>query len=293
MGYTPQTQPRRRARRKDERILAAIAAAAVICIAAVIAAALVHENRAREAARTTTAKPTSVVYMGYTVALYDNLERNGRTEGVYTYLGGLLTSADARTGIDVSQHQGEIDWERVAEQGVEFAFLRIGYRGYTEGQMYEDTRFEEYYEGARAAGIDVGVYFYSQAVTVVEARLEAAFVLEKLNGREVELPVAIDWEYAKAETARTDEIGGNLLTSISKTFCEMIESEGYDAAIYFSKDTGYTQYNLGQLADYAFWVADYSDRPVFYYAHEFWQYSDKGHVDGIPEPVDLDLWFIE
>ena len=291
---------RRRAaqRRRDRTVILCVASFAVLCVVLVIIAATTLGNRRdRNVASTTATSSDTVLYMGYAVHIYPELARNTLDPDAFSTQNGLLSYDDGQlvseNGIDVSEHQGKIDWEKVADAGISFAFLRIGYRGYTEGQLYPDERFEENYAEARRCGIDVGVYFYSQAVSTAEAKHEAEYLLELLDGRELDLPVIIDWEYADADSARTDDIGGALLTSISDTFCSVIERSSYSAGIYFNKDTGYIHYDLGSLSDYAFWIADYNKTPVFYYAHEYWQYSDSGTVDGIEKPVDLNLRFVE
>ncbi len=302
MNKTPESQAPVRRRKKSQvrrdRMLSLIAALVtlVIVVLVIVIATSLSAYRERPTPVETTAAPDYIPYMGYHVNIYPGLAVNELDAASFSVQNGLLSYDDGKTvsenGIDVSEHQGEIDWESVAGAGIDFAFLRIGYRGYTEGNMYPDARFEENYEAARAAGIRVGVYFYSQAVSESEAAKEAEFVLQLLGERELDLPVTIDWEYADADSARTDDIGGSLLTSISDAFCSRIESAGYSAAIYFNKDTGYIHYDLGVLSDYDFWIADYSDTPVFYYAHEYWQYTDEGHVAGISETVDLNLRFV-
>ena len=290
---------RRRAQARRDRMAAfIIGTLAIIIVIAVISLAVsAGENRARYTVPETTTVPDSVRYMGYDVAFYPDLPANELDADAFSVgENGLLMYDDGETvsenGVDVSEHQGEINWKKVAAAGIDFAFLRIGYRGYTEGGLYEDARFELNYYGARAADIKVGVYFYSQAVTVAEALKEAEYVLELLDDRKLDLPVVLDWEYADADEARTDSIGGSLLTSIGAAFCGRIQRSGYPAAIYFNKDTGYVHYDLSALADYPFWIADYNTTPLFYYAHEYWQYSDAGTIDGISEPVDLNLRFV-
>lgn len=287
---------RRKSQARRDRMVAGIAALLTVAVIVAVIAAAVSLSAHRERPVPATTAPDHIPYMGYRVRIYPDLPVNLLDPASFSTQNGLLYYDDGTTvsecGIDVSEHQGEIDWQRVAGAGIRFAFIRIGYRGYTEGNMYPDARFEENYEGARKAGLQVGVYFYSQAVSVPEARKEAEYVLELLDGRALDLPVTIDWEYADADSARTDEIGGDLLTSISDAFCSRIENARYPAAIYFNKDTGYIHYDLGALSDYAFWIADYNETPVFYYAHEYWQYSDEGTVDGISRPVDLNLRFL-
>ncbi len=196
----------------------------------------------------------------------------------------------ARTGIDVSYSQPEINWEAVAADGIQFVILRVGYRGYTEGGLYVDKLFESHLDGALAAGLDVGVYFYSQAISPEEARTEADFVLDTLNGRKLSYPVAYDWEsITTGEAARTDNVDGATMTACAVAFCQRIKEGGYDPCLYLNQDQAYLFYDLSQLTDYPIWLADYRTVTDFVYDFDYWQYSHTGTVSGISQPVDLDL----
>ena len=197
-----------------------------------------------------------------------------------------------RWGVDVSNYQGNIDWQALKAQGIEFAYLRLGLRGYGEqGTLYTDRSFARYYEGARAAGIDVGVYFFSQAVTVREAADEALFALELLNGRALDLPVYYDWEPVSADDSRTAVYNGRYLTAGATAFCNIIEQGGYTAGVYLNRQQGYYRYDLRSLAGRSLWVADYADYPDFYYAYDVWQYEHQARLDGVNEIIDLNLEF--
>ncbi len=202
---------------------------------------------------------------------------------------GWLHYRGAPLGIDVSSHQGEIDWEAVAASGVEFAMLRAGRRGYTEGGLYEDERFRENIEGATAAGLDVGVYFFSQATDAAEAREEAVYLLERLAGYDVAYPVAFDWETITEDEARTDGMSIAERTDCALAFCEEIAAAGFTPAVYFNVEQGYLGYRLDRLKEYEFWLAEYHDSPGFYYGFGLWQYTSGGSVPGIAGRVDLDL----
>lgn len=213
------------------------------------------------------------------------LEADGRV--VYES-GGLR----AKEGIDVSFYQKEIDWQAVAEDGVEFAMIRLGYRGYTQGGLNLDSRFAENIRGAQEAGIEVGVYFFSQAITPQEAEEEADFVLAALEGYELSYPVAYDWEFiTPGNGARTDGMDGETLTQCALAFCRRIEAGGYRPAVYFNQDLGYLTYDLSRLTEYPVWLAEYDDAPDFHYAFDLWQYTDSGSVAGIQGPVDRNLDF--
>ncbi|MCI8690481.1 MAG: hypothetical protein HFF87_09235 [Oscillibacter sp.] len=197
----------------------------------------------------------------------------------------------AKTGIDVSTHQKEIDWTAVAADGIDFAILRLGHRGYTQGGLFLDETFEQNLKGALDAGLEVGVYFFSQAVTPDEARQEADYILSVLDGQELPFPVAFDWESIPGADARTDGLDGETLTRCAAAFCQRIEDAGYRAAVYFNQTQGYLHYDLRELTDYDLWLAEYDAVPDFYYHFDLWQYSHTGQVDGIQGDVDLDLAF--
>ena len=203
---------------------------------------------------------------------------------------------DTVFGIDVSEWQGDIDWQKVAASGVEFAFIRSGYRGYTMGTLKEDPRFRQNMKGAADNHIRVGVYFLSQAVNVAEAIEEANYVLEQIKDYNVELPIIFDWEKYDAEAfpdARTNDIDLSVMSVCAVAFCETVKAAGYDAGIYFNLQYGYYGFDMGRLKDFTLWLADPSDYPKFYYAGNIWQYDPHGSVDGIEGDVDLDLMFVK
>ena len=195
-------------------------------------------------------------------------------------------------GIDVSKHQGAIDWNLVAQDGVEFAFIRVGFRGYgSEGKMVEDEYFVKNIEGALAAGIKVGVYFYSQAITEAEAQEEAEFVIERIRPYEIACPVVFDVERVSGAQGRMNDISVEERTALAVLFCQTIEQAGYKPMIYHNTEMGALMLDLTQLESYDKWYASYSDQIFYPYAYKIWQYSDKGSVQGINTDVDLNISF--
>ena len=195
-------------------------------------------------------------------------------------------------GIDVSKHQGNIDWTKVAADGVEFAFIRVGLRGYgTEGKLVEDEYFEQNVKGALQAGIKVGVYFYSQAITDEELLEEANLVLEKVKPYNIELPIVFDVEKVSGGKGRANELSVEERTRLTALFCQTIQYAGYKPMIYHNMEIGTQMLDLGQLEQYDKWFAYYNDDLYYPYAYKVWQYSEKGAVDGINEEVDLNIWF--
>lgn len=210
-------------------------------------------------------------------------------EDFYIQDGRLVcTIPGVRHGIDVSAYQGDIDWQTVAGSGVEFAFIRIGYRGYSEGGIHTDDRAAENLRAAREAGLDVGVYFYSQATSIEEAAEEALFCIRFLGDTELELPVVFDWEYVSSE-ARTCNVTGETLTRCAQVFCETVEKSGYEAMVYFNPSIARDLMDITRLQDYPFWLAMYADEMDYPYAVEFWQYTETGSVPGIEGNVDLNI----
>ena len=201
------------------------------------------------------------------------------------------STVTSQIGIDVSAHQQDIDWQRVAASGVQFAILRAGYRGYTEGSIQEDAYFEQNLAGAIDAGLDVGVYFFSQALDEKEAIDEANFVLESIKDYPLSYPVIFDWEDIQAD-ARTDGMDSVQLTKNAIAFCGAVEKAGYRAGVYFNQRFGYEEFDLESLQDYVFWLAEYNDTPSFSFHFQIWQYCNDGRVDGIKTDVDLNLAFL-
>lgn len=204
-------------------------------------------------------------------------------------------SRKSRLGVDVSSHQGKIDWQAAAADGIEFAFIRAGYRGYETGRLAEDSRFIENAEGAYAAGIEVGLYFYSQALTEQEAREEAEYLvscIEELDA-EITLPLVFDWELPEGENVRTEELSGEEQTRCCEAFCAAVREAGYEAAYYSSVNTAIFRYDLAALHDETLWLAQYTDEPDFPYRHDIWQFTCFGKVDGIDTYTDLNLMFID
>lgn len=196
-------------------------------------------------------------------------------------------------GIDVSAHQKEIDWNLVASSGVEFVMIRLGFRGYgAEGTMNLDQYFEKNLAGAKAAGLKVGVYFFSQAITVEEALEEAAFVLENLGGAALDYPVVYDWEAITTAKARTDGLDTDTLTDCAIAFCDAVSYAGYTPMIYYNLPVGYTRYDLSRLTSYDVWFAQYAAKPTMYYDYRIWQYTDSGRIPGIETKVDMNIAFL-
>lgn len=213
-------------------------------------------------------------------------DENGR----FTY--AAEDGAEVLTGIDVSEHQLYPDWDKVAADGIDFAMIRLGYRGSTEGMLYKDPIFRYNLTKASNAGLKVGVYFFSQATCRAEAVAEAyyvAAVLEEFKDK-ITMPVVFDWEETGNEGSRTNGLDGKTVSDCAMYFTEVIREAGYEPGVYFNRHMGYYLYDLAQLPDVTFWFAGEGDYSDFYYEHSMWQYTFTGKVNGINGDVDVNLY---
>lgn len=195
----------------------------------------------------------------------------------------------SKKGIDVSRYQGEIDWDEVASDGVEFAFIRAGGRGTTEGKMTEDIQFKDNMKGAIDNDIATGVYFFTQATTQKEAVEEAEFVLEMIESYEVTYPIVYDIEEVSSDNARTADLTQEEYTENCIAFCETIKEAGYTPMIYGNLKTFMIMLDMEQIEAYDKWFAYYNPEVYFPYEFSVWQYTSKGHVKGIETDVDLNV----
>lgn len=218
--------------------------------------------------------------------VYENFIQQENGEIIYT---DDTQSVQSLKGIDVSRHQGEINWRKVAGDGVSYAFIRAGYRGTTEGSLVEDEYFQDNIEGALDNHIDVGVYFYTQAITEKEAQEEAEFVIDLIKNYDVTYPVVLDLEEVTGSSARTSKMTREEYTKAAIAFCEKIKEAGYTPVIYGNLKTFMIMLDMEQLEDYEKWFAYYDSTVYFPYAFSIWQYSSKGSVDGIKGDVDLNI----
>ena len=204
---------------------------------------------------------------------------------------GFMTySGRYETGIDVSTHQKQIDWEQVKAAGIEFVMIRIGYRGSEQGLLFEDEWCQRNYEGAKAAGLKVGAYWFSQSISPQEAVEEARYAMKIIKKWQLDMPLVYDWEFI-SEESRTGFVEARLLTDCTLAFCREVEKAGYDAMIYFNPTQSRKQMYLEELTDYGFWLAMYSEEMTYEYKVDMWQYTCEGSVPGIEGHVDINLYF--
>ena len=212
-----------------------------------------------------------------------------RDNGRWSYVvGGQVKS---RLGIDVSENQGEIDWRSVADDGIEFAIVRVGYRGSTEGDLYADAHYLDNLDGAHEAGLDCGAYFFSQAANEDEAVEEAEFVLALLDGRALEYPVTFDSEEVAPGVGKSRAAGlpREQIAAIANAFCARIEEAGYASSIY-GNAYDLSRYGVSNLQGKSVWWAEYgSPSPLHSVDIDMWQYSNNGQVAGISTVVDMNM----
>jgi GH25 family lysozyme M1 (1,4-beta-N-acetylmuramidase) len=212
------------------------------------------------------------------------------TDGKAAYEDDNYTS---RLGVDVSYYNKNVNFTALKKAGVSFVMVRCGYRGYTEGSLNEDEKFKEYIEAAQDAGLDVGVYFFSQAVDEEEAAEEAKFVLTLIRDYDITMPVAYDYEMiADAPDARGNLISIQQRTNNAVVFAENIKNAGYTPMIYASTDTYDDLYNAAYLTEYQTWIAQYDETNTYEYAYTMWQYTDQGVDGSVLDGLDLDIQFI-
>lgn len=192
-------------------------------------------------------------------------------------------------GIDVSTFQQEINWDAVRASGIEFVMIRLGYRGSEKGLLFEDDLAQSHYAGAKAAGLQVGAYFFSQSISVEEAKEEARYAMEIMAGWELDMPLVYDWEYLGDDT-RTAQVDAELLTDCILTFCRTVEDAGIEPMVYFNPVMASTMLHLEKLTDYRFWLAYYNSQMTFPYKVDMWQYTSQGAIPGIEGDVDIDLY---
>lgn len=218
--------------------------------------------------------------------VYDNFVQRENNEIVYV---DDTDEVHSLKGIDVSKHQGTIDWEKVADDEVSYAFLRAGFRGSSEGKLVEDEYFVENIEGALENGIDVGIYFYTQAITEKEAIEEAKFVLDLIEPYDVKYPIVFDIEESESNNARTAQMTKEENTKATIAFLETIKAAGYTPMVYGNLKTFMIMLDLNQLEQYDKWFAYYNTSVYFPYEFSIWQYSSKGKVNGIKGDVDMNV----
>ncbi len=196
-------------------------------------------------------------------------------------------------GADLSKYNGDVDFEALKESGIDFVMLRLGSRGYGSGQIMLDEKFEENIKKATGAGLEVGVYFFSQAITEQEAVEESNFIIQTLANYKITYPVAFDMEYVQNDKARIDSLSRDEKTAVAKAFLENTKVAGYQPMIYGTKEWMIKHIDLTKLTDYDIWLSQQKDIPDYPYKFQMWQYTLEGKVNGVDGDVNLNISFVD
>ena len=242
-------------------------------------------------------KENLILFAGYRIPVDHTLRPNPYDPDCFFVDNGRLYYDDGvtpvRCGIDVSEYQGEIDWAAVAADGIDFVMIRCGYRGYGKGGLNEDPYFRSNLAGAQANGLDAGVYFFSQALSVAEALEEAEYVLDLLADCTLSFPVAYDWEIVPHSGSRTRGYARRDVADFAVAFCEAVAAAGYRPLTYYNPSLAYLKLDLAKIQHYDGWLANYTERTEFRYDFQMWQYSSDGAVAGIKGRCDMNLCFTD
>lgn len=196
-------------------------------------------------------------------------------------------------GVDVSSYQNDIDFKELKKQGIEFVYIRVGYRGYQGGFLTKDTKFETNYKKAKEAGLKIGVYFFSSAINEEEAKAEAKFILDNIKNKEIDLPLAIDVEGVYDDWARTDSLSSKQVVSNINAFMDQVHNAGYESMLYTNLIFIKENFTSNDLMYWKLWYAQYSRVPDYVYNFDIWQYTCEGELKGIDGYVDINIMFIE
>ena len=273
-------------------VILSIVLALLICLAFLLPNISKDETEVPETSLPVTTDPTLPTETIPTEPPKPTLQSNPFSSEDFVVRDGLMSCTKARyqLGIDVSKYQQNVNWQKVADSGITFVIIRIGGRGYGQsGALYADDMAQSHYEGAKAAGLQVGAYFFSQAITVEEAREEALYALQLTQNWKLDMPIVFDWEYV-SDTARTANTDAQMVTACAASFCEEIISANQKPMIYVRPEL--KKLILEDLAAYDHWVALYSETMDYPNAFTMWQYTKTGKIDGISGNVDINLYLL-
>lgn len=221
---------------------------------------------------------------------YDFTKLTMRQEQLAYYADGKTYSY---VGADLSKYNGEVDFVALKQSGVSYVMLRLGARGYGSGQIMLDEKFADYMVKATEAGLNIGVYFYSQAITEAEAEEEANFVIQNLENYQITYPVAFDMEYVPNDTARIESLNRDEKTKVAKAFLETVKKAGYKPLVYGTKEWLIKQVDLTRMTDYDIWLSQQEAVPDYPYQFQMWQYAQDGNLSGVDGDVNLNISFVD
>lgn len=221
---------------------------------------------------------------------YDFANLARKNDKIHYYSNGKQISY---LGVDLSKYQKQVDFAAIQDEGIDFCMLRVGSRGYESGALQVDEKFQEFMRGAQAVDMPVGIYFFSQAVTVAEAIEEAEFVINQIWGYKISYPIAFDMEFIENDTSRVETLTKKERTDIALAFLEYIEASGYTGMLYGNKEWLLKRIDLSKFEDYDIWLSEEEDIPDYPYVYSMWQYTRQGKIYGIDGYVDLNISFID
>lgn len=279
MATAVKKRRKRASRRKD--LIAGVVVLSVILVALIAVAIVLFAGQSPQAISKPKLEPLPTL---------QEQKANPFTKEDFLFDGQRMTLAGGEgiPGIDVSRYQGEIDWQKVASSGVKFVFIRVGYRTYGSGEITADAYAQANYQGAKDAGLKVGVYFFSQATNALEAMEEADWTMNAIADWQLDLPVVYDWELP-APDARTRNVTAGQLTAYTRIFGRILTNNGYSVMLYFNRHHAAERLYMHRLLDMPHWFAMYADSMTYPYDFAIWQYSQTGRVPGIAGDVDLNI----
>ena len=227
------------------------------------------------------------------ITYLSDIPLNNYQKDKFYYQDNLLYYQDnnytSTAGIDISAHNQEVDFKKLKANGFSFVFIRLGYRGYTEGGLFLDEKFNDYYREAKDSGLDIGIYFFSQAINENEALEEAKFVLKNLRNKELDLPIVYDYEEIDYSNSRMAHLGRKERSLNALSFLNYIKDSGHEVLLYTNQDWINNYYDLELLGQFPIWFAQYDKLPSFPYHYEYLQYSESGEIDGVKGKADLNI----
>lgn len=302
--------PRRRRKRKNTGVLLLVAATGFV-LGLVVGMVIIHNKSSKEIAAVRDELASVIEEQSHINVTNVYVPERKLTEGQisvnpyntenFRIDNGFMAYFDengekiSHLGCDLSYHNKNVNFDELASSGCEFVMMRCGYRGYSAGGLAKDEKFEQYASEAERVGLKIGVYFFTQALTVEEAEEEAEYTLRLIEDHKISYPVAFDTEYIDDESARSNvtEISDELRTEIITTFCEKIKAAGYYPMVYASENWIRRYMNIEQLRQYDFWAPQYLDENDFLFDFTIWQYTDKGSIPGVTGDVDLDISMVD
>lgn len=196
-------------------------------------------------------------------------------------------------GVDISRYQKEVDFEKVKQDGIDFVMIRLGARGYKSGELQLDEYFLTNIQKAKEADLDIGIYFYSQAITSQEALEEATLVLDNIKEYQITYPIAFDMEFVENDSSRVETLTNDERTAIAATFLNHIKAAGYTPMLYGNPEWLLKRMDVSKFTESCIWLSEEADIPTYPYRYEMWQYTKQGQVEGIDGFVDLNISFVD